>query len=98
MTMRIVGSVGILGRMTMLAGKVALVTGAGSGVGRAVALRFVDAGVSVLGFDINAEAVTQVAGQRTGQFLPVVGDVRDRAALTAAADRAAEEFGGLDIL
>jgi NAD(P)-dependent dehydrogenase (short-subunit alcohol dehydrogenase family) len=84
--------------MSPLADKVALVTGAGSGVGRAVALRFARAGAAVVGFDVNADSVKAVADQADGVVLPVPGDVRDAGALREAADRAADEFGGLDIV
>jgi NAD(P)-dependent dehydrogenase (short-subunit alcohol dehydrogenase family) len=84
--------------MRALTGKAALVTGAGSGVGKAVALRYVRAGMSVVGFDVNAEALKAAADEADGSFVPVPGDVRDSAALAAAAARAVDEFGGLDVL
>lgn len=84
--------------MAALTGKVGLVTGAGSGVGRAVALRYVRRGASVVGFDIDADALKPVADQAGGAFVPIAGDVRDSTVLREAADRAVEEFGGLDIV
>jgi NAD(P)-dependent dehydrogenase (short-subunit alcohol dehydrogenase family) len=82
--------------MGSLEGRVALVTGAASGVGRAVALRYLSAGAAVVGFDRNAAAVQALAA--SPNYLAVAGDVRDPAGLQDAADRAAAAFGGLDIV
>jgi NAD(P)-dependent dehydrogenase (short-subunit alcohol dehydrogenase family) len=68
-----------------LEGKVALVTGAASGIGLATARAFADAGASVVGMDASAGA-------------DVVGDVRRRADVEAAIDFARERFGGLDVV
>ena len=45
--------------MTRFEGKVTLITGAGSGIGRAVALRLASEGASVFGMDINAEGLAE---------------------------------------
>jgi NAD(P)-dependent dehydrogenase (short-subunit alcohol dehydrogenase family) len=81
-----------------LDGRVALVTGAGSGVGRGVALRFVRAGASVVGFDVNADGLAKTRAESGDRMAVAVGDVRDRATLDAAVARATSEFGGLDIV
>jgi NAD(P)-dependent dehydrogenase (short-subunit alcohol dehydrogenase family) len=68
-----------------LAGKVALVTGAASGIGLATAQAFADAGADVVGVDVSAGA-------------DLVGDVRDRADVEAAIASARDRFGGLDVM
>ncbi len=66
-----------------LAGKTALVTGAASGVGAAVAARFAAGGARVVAFDVVTQGLEElVAGHPT--VTPVVGDVRDRSALEVA--------------
>jgi NAD(P)-dependent dehydrogenase (short-subunit alcohol dehydrogenase family) len=82
----------------LLDGRVTLVTGAGSGVGRAVALRYVSSGASVVGFDVNAEGLARTAEASDGAIVAVTGDVRDRGALDGAVAEARERFGGLDVV
>jgi len=78
-----------------LAGQVALVTGAASGIGRACARALLDAGASVVGLDI-ADAVTATF---TGpESLGVRADVTDPQAVAAALRAGVERFGGLDLL
>ena len=81
-----------------LAGKRAVISGAGSGMGRAAARRFHAEGASVGLLDIDAAAVEAVAAELTGGppalALPV--DVRDEAQVEAAIAQAASAFGGLD--
>lgn len=79
--------------MSRLAGKRAIVTGAGSGLGAAIAKAFADEGAQVLGFDIR-----YAAPRRDFPMTAVEGDVRDTAAVNAAVERAANEFGGIDVL
>ena len=62
-----------------LSGRTALVTGAGSGIGRATALRLSRAGADVLALDLNAEAVQEVAAATGGRA--VIADLSDLAAL-----------------
>jgi 3-hydroxybutyrate dehydrogenase len=61
--------------MTKLSGKTALVTGAGSGIGRACALRLAAAGAHVLAVDVNGEAAEKVAGEVGG--MPIIVDLSD---------------------
>jgi NAD(P)-dependent dehydrogenase (short-subunit alcohol dehydrogenase family) len=71
---------------------VVVVTGAASGIGRATAERLLRDGRSVVGVDRDAEALEAVAGQLSGRFGAVVGDVVERATHERAAD-AADELG-----
>jgi NAD(P)-dependent dehydrogenase (short-subunit alcohol dehydrogenase family) len=84
-----------------LGGKVAVVTGGGSGIGRAAALRFASEGASVLVGDVvadNAEAVAAEISSAGGRAVGVTVDVSDPAQVEAMAARAVREFGGIDIL
>jgi 3-oxoacyl-[acyl-carrier protein] reductase len=80
-----------------LQGRTALVTGAGSGIGAAVAEAYARSGAAVLVTDVDASAAAVVAKQITesgGTADSAALDVRDRAAADAAAARAAEMGGG----
>src|SRR5262245_19104763 len=85
-----------------LAGKVAIVTGAGRNIGRAIALALADAGASTL---INArsnrseaEAVAREIESAGAKALVHIGDVADAKAVQAMADAALSHFGRIDIL
>src|SRR5690242_14405035 len=87
--------------MGRVEGKVALVAGAGGGIGGAGALGLGREGAAVVCADIDAAAAEAVAAQiRTaGGRAAVLGlDVRDRYAVDAAIAEAAREFGRLDVL
>jgi 3-oxoacyl-[acyl-carrier protein] reductase len=85
-----------------LAGKVAVVTGAGRNIGRAIALTLAEGGASVVvnvrGNRAEAEAVAREIGAAGGRALVHVGDVADAKAVQAMADLAADQFGRIDIL
>ncbi len=76
-------------------GKVALVTGAASGIGRACAVHLRALGAAVVGLDLNPE-ITNAMDQP--DFLGIQGDVTDTQALQQAVTEAVRRFGGLDIL
>ncbi|MEZ5744912.1 MAG: SDR family NAD(P)-dependent oxidoreductase, partial [Sphingomonadaceae bacterium] len=82
-----------------LSGKVALVTGAGSGIGRAAAQTFAHSGAAVMVSDVNDEggqetvALIEAAGGKATYQRCDVGNGEDIKALVAAA---VERFGGLD--
>ena len=79
-------------------GKVAIVTGGGQGMGRAVAQRFVEAGARVVVNDKNAEAAQSVAGALGDAALAVPGDVTVKADVDRVVSAAADEFGAIDVL
>jgi 3-oxoacyl-[acyl-carrier protein] reductase len=85
-----------------LEGKVAIVTGAGRNIGRAIALTLAEGGASVL---INArsnraevEAVADEIESAGGKALVHIGDVADAGAVQAMADAAVKQFGRIDCL
>ena len=85
-----------------LEGKVAIITGGDSGIGRAVAVLFAREGADVailhLGEDEDA-ATTRDAVQAEGRrAMTISGDVRDRAYCRAAVEQVATELGGVDVL
>jgi len=86
-----------------LSGKVAIVTGASKGIGRATAERLAEHGACVVIASRNAkecEAVSETINARTGRQCAIaIGcDIRDRASLTALVDSTATRLGSIDIL
>jgi rhamnulose-1-phosphate aldolase/alcohol dehydrogenase len=86
-----------------LAGRVAIVTGAASGIGRAIAGRLAAAGAHVVIADRNAEGSAAVASELTARFGPdralaVPMDVTDEQAVVAGFARTTLAYGGVDIL
>lgn len=84
-----------------LASKTALVTGAGSGIGRSITLRFAQEGAAVACADINlagAEETARMAAKDGGRALALACDVRNRSDLKAAVERTIAELGALDIM
>lgn len=84
-----------------LSGKVAIVTGAGSGMGRATARLFAREGAKVVGSDIDADRIKAVSADVSaegGVMIDVVGNVARREDAEALVQRAIDEFGRLDVL
>src|SRR3954447_566684 len=100
--------------MGRVQGKVAFVTGAGQGQGRAHAIRLAEEGADIIATDICAPHPSRVRYpaategdleetrklvEKTGsRCVTAVADVRDRAALQTAVDAGVDEFGRLDIV
>ncbi len=84
-----------------IAGKVALVTGAASGMGRATAHLFADEGAHVAVTDLGADGVDRVAGEITGAGLSGHGwtmDVADPDRVAGVVDEVVDRWGGIDIV
>lgn len=80
-----------------LDGKVAVVTGAAKGIGRAIAGRLAEAGAAVLATDIDPDTLEDTVRELGDHCLSMVLDVGDPAAVNAVAERAVHDLGGLDI-
>src|SRR6266508_907538 len=87
--------------MAMFEGKVAVVTGAGTGLGAATAMAFGREGASLTLVGRRVEKLEETASavrERGAKVEVVVGDVADEATATAAVERSVASFGGVDIL
>lgn len=81
--------------------KVALVTGAAAGIGRATSLRLARDGIAIGVLDLSAEGAATVAQEVVaagGEALALTADVSDRQQVTAAVERLRETFGPVNIL
>ncbi|MFO1111733.1 MAG: 3-oxoacyl-ACP reductase family protein [Bradyrhizobium sp.] len=85
-----------------LAGKVAIVTGAGRNIGRAIALTLAEGGAAVVvnarSNRVEADAVVREIGSSGGNAVAHIGDVADPKAVKAMADAAIRKYGRIDIL
>ncbi|SDB29816.1 SDR family NAD(P)-dependent oxidoreductase [Bauldia litoralis] len=80
-----------------LTGRVAFVTGAAGGIGRATAERMAACGAAIVVADINGDGAIEVAGQLP-KAIAITVDIRDSDAVEAAVSKTVESFGRLDIL
>jgi len=76
----------------------AIVTGGGSGIGRAVALALVDAGWRVVIAGRGEPALAAVCAERRGNLLAVATDVRDENSVRGLFDQTVEQYGRIDLL
>jgi NAD(P)-dependent dehydrogenase (short-subunit alcohol dehydrogenase family) len=86
--------------MTQLAGKVAIITGASSGIGHAAARLFARQGARLVLVARREAELAKLAAEIAaagGEAIPVAGDVAEEATAVAAVKMAVERFGGLDI-
>src|SRR3954465_13187364 len=87
--------------MSQLANQIAVVTGAGRGIGRGIALKFAAEGADVVCISRTVENSEKVAGEIRAlgrKAWAYAGDVSDSAAVKAAADKIVAEAGRVDIL
>jgi NAD(P)-dependent dehydrogenase (short-subunit alcohol dehydrogenase family) len=87
--------------MSFLTGQTALVTGAGAGIGEAIALGLAKVGANLAAVDIDAEAARRTAERaagNAGQALAIEADCGDVAGIDRMVARTVEEFGRLDII
>lgn len=87
-----------MGRLT---GKSAVITGAGSGIGRASALLFASEGAKIVAVDLTETAIeetAQMVRDAGGEITSVTADVGDEASVKAFIDLCVSKYGALDIL
>jgi 2-hydroxycyclohexanecarboxyl-CoA dehydrogenase len=87
--------------MRGLEGKVALVTGAAGGIGRAICRRFLEEGTAVAALDISAEGLARLEGEFGGgaaRLLPVAADITRHDGVAQAVAEIGRRLGRIDIL
>jgi NAD(P)-dependent dehydrogenase (short-subunit alcohol dehydrogenase family) len=78
-------------------GKVAVVTGAASGLGRASAIRLAADGAHVVAVDVDGEALAGVVGSLPTESIAVVADISEEGAVQGYVDAAVDRFGRIDL-
>lgn len=84
-----------------LEGKVVVITGVGSGIGRAMATLFATEGARIIANDFNAETLTEVVetvGKAGNQIVGIAGDIADQALAERIVETATSTYGQLDVL
>ncbi len=84
--------------MGRLDGKVAVITGAGGGMGREAAILFTEEGAKVCAADVNGEAAEETVGLCSSEALAVAADVADEQQVVSMYAQTAERYGGIDVL
>src|SRR5687767_8887026 len=90
----------LMAEQQLLAGRVAIVTGAASGMGRVMARALADAGASVAAVDVDAAGLVRLAAEAvfSGRLLTVTADVSQASASQGTVQQALARFQQLDIL
>lgn len=81
-----------------LSERVALVTGASSGIGQACALALADEGCRVVGTDISEDGIQRLEARNPDRFSSVIADLADPDGPASAVEHTVARFGGIDIL
>jgi NAD(P)-dependent dehydrogenase (short-subunit alcohol dehydrogenase family) len=84
--------------LSRLSGKVAVITGAASGIGLAATRLFAKEGASVLAVDLDAGVLQQAVADLSPSVTPYGADVADEVQMKAAMAKAAEVYGGIDVV
>lgn len=78
--------------------KVAIVTGAGGGMGKVVVEQFLEQGAKVAGIDIQVDGLAELKAQYPGQLLVIEGNLTDEKSVEDAVKKTADLFGQVDVL
>jgi 2-dehydro-3-deoxy-L-rhamnonate dehydrogenase (NAD+) len=87
-----------IGNMFSLAGRTAIVTGAATGIGQAIAIRLSDAGATVAVVDLNLAGAEESAAALPNGAFALQADVADAASVGRAVDKVLQQTGQIDIL